>query len=86
MNRVTVPNIKQRCDAIREEISGVKAQHEVTQSDLDFMTSIEHLTWGTAKQQAALARIEKKVFGHSKYDEVMQAKARGEVQCVVLAQ
>jgi hypothetical protein len=86
MNRVTVPTIRMRCDAIRKEISGVKAQYDVTQGDLDFMTSIEHLTWGTKNQQAALARIEKKVFGHSKYEEVMQAKARGEVQCVVLAQ
>jgi hypothetical protein len=86
MNRVTVPNIKQRCDAIRKEISGVKSQYGVTQWELSFMKSIENHTWGTDKQQAMLARIEKKVFGHSKYEEVMQAKARGEVQCVVLAQ
>jgi hypothetical protein len=86
MNRVTVPNIKQRCDAIRKEISGVKSQYGVTQRDLDFMKSIEHLTWGTNNQQAALARIETKVFGRSEYDEVMKAKARGEVQCVALAQ
>jgi hypothetical protein len=86
MNRVTVPTIKMRCDAIRKEISGVKSQYGVTQWELDFMKSIEHLTWGSEKQQATLARIEKKVFGKSEYEEAMQAKARGEVQCVALAQ
>jgi hypothetical protein len=86
MTRLVVPTIKQRCDAIRKEISGVKAAYGVTQWDLDFMKNIENYTWGTERQQAILIRIEKKVLGRSEYEEAMEAKRRGEVQCVVLAQ
>jgi hypothetical protein len=86
MTSITVPTIKQRCEAIRKEISGVRAQFGVTQWEIDFMQNIENLTWGTEKQQARLAQIEIKVFGRSEYEEARAAMHRGEFQSMALAQ
>ncbi len=56
----------ERIEEIEQEISGVKSQYNITQFELDVMNSLKKLHFGSAKQNAILARIEIKVFGYSK--------------------
>ncbi len=58
--------IQPRIQRILAEIKGVKAQYGITQWELDFMSDLvqRDIAFGSDKQNAVIAGIEKKVFGN----------------------
>jgi hypothetical protein len=72
-----LPSITKRANKVLERIQG-KAQMGVSHWEINFLKHVANLAWGSEKQLATLATIEKKVFGFSEYEQI-KAAHKGEV-------
>lgn len=62
---MNIVRLSERIARIEAEISGVKAQSDITQWEINFLNNLKRLRFGSDAQRVILERIEKKVFGET---------------------